>query len=185
MGNTGKGRLMSGTVRMDREQMYSSLENTMNHGKSHKLVSAGNVSMRPQTAVFSSGLDNQQHRKSTGRATFVIKESGTTSRNLNDSVSLVSNTRRARQMGNLLDMLSQQCHSTRKTSSLVRIDTKHLDKENCLSETEVMRVFQARNTDLQLGAFFDQQFMRFREYCSKKCINRKVIFDDVSAMVIN
>ncbi|TNV84842.1 hypothetical protein FGO68_gene16571 [Halteria grandinella] len=177
MGNLHQRLKSSATVRRDKERLYSSLENT----QGHNVVTTGNVSLRPQTAVMPVAPISEQYKsKSSGRVTYMVKESQSQTRNkINDSMSAISYNRRTQQMSNLMEMLSQQCHSTRKTSSLVRIDTKNMDKEQCLSETEVMRVFQARNTDLQLGQFFDQQFMRFREYCTKKCINRKVIFDDV------
>ena len=57
------------------------------------------------------------------------------------------------------------------------------EKLACLSEQEVIRIFEARNVDLKLS-FFETQFERFKEYCFQKCINRKVILEDVTILNI-
>jgi len=53
-----------------------------------------------------------------------------------------------------------------------------MQKEPTLTESEVIRLFEARNIDLKL-AFFEDMFMRFKEHCSRKCINRKLRLEDV------
>ncbi len=55
---------------------------------------------------------------------------------------------------------------------------RHLDKEQCFTESEILRLFNARGKDLGL-AYFEVQFNRFRDYCQKQCINRKVRLVDL------
>ncbi|CDW86885.1 UNKNOWN [Stylonychia lemnae] len=78
----------------------------------------------------------------------------------------------------ILDILKESCYSTKKSSAVVKIDMRNTDKVQCLNENEILRIFQARNLDLGLS-FFDQQYQRFKDYCQKTCINRKIKLMDL------
>jgi len=59
-----------------------------------------------------------------------------------------------------------------------------MEKQPTLTDSEVLRLFEARNIDLKLG-FFDEMFMRFKEHCNRKCINRKIRLEDVRYLLLN
>jgi hypothetical protein len=81
------------------------------------------------------------------------------------------------------------------------IETKDTDKEQVLNDMEILRIMDARNSDLGKSSMLNDSSMtterlaslifstttegntgpiqRFRDYCLTNCVNRKVVLHDL------